>query len=206
VTRTDGSGNTARHGGDGGTIDVAAGLERLMGNRPMYLRALKRFCSDHEGAPAAIRAALAAGDDRSARRLVHTLKGVAGMIEAGRLQRHALALEQALQGVHGPVAIEVELVEVELGRVFAEAQRLLAGEAAGPPAAGSPVAAVPDPVWRLRELLDLGDGAAVDLIGNARPELLAALGAERYGAIAAAIDSFDFEKALRLLGAPASAE
>ncbi|QNA98382.1 Hpt domain-containing protein [Massilia sp. Se16.2.3] len=78
-------------------VDVAAGIERLMGNRTIYLRALARFRGDYRVAGPAIGRALANADLPLARRLVHTLKGAAGMIEAGPLHGAAMALEEALR-------------------------------------------------------------------------------------------------------------
>jgi HPt (histidine-containing phosphotransfer) domain-containing protein len=186
----------------GHAIDIAAGMERALGDRRMFMRFLDRFCSDFARTPSDIRAALAAGDAELAQRLAHTLKGAAGMIEAKTLQQRALALEQALRSGAGGYATEMEQMEAELGRVLAEGRQLVTGD--GPPAAraGPTVPAPQDAMSRLRELLDLGNGAAVDLVHDARLELVAALGEARYGDIAAAIDKFDFEQALRLLGGP----
>jgi HPt (histidine-containing phosphotransfer) domain-containing protein len=188
----------------GHAIDIAAGMERALGDRRMFMRFLDRFCSDFARTPSDIRAALAAGDAELAQRLAHTLKGAAGMIEAKALQQRALALEQALRSGAGARATEMELMEAELGRVLAEGRQLVAGD--GPAAARAgptvPAPAPQDAISRLRELLDLGNGTAVDLMHDARLELVAALGEARYGDIAAAIDKFDFEQALRLLGGP----
>jgi HPt (histidine-containing phosphotransfer) domain-containing protein len=186
----------------GHAIDIAAGMERALGDRRMFMRFLDRFCSDFARTPSDIRAALAAGDAELAQRLAHTLKGAAGMIEAKALQQRALALEQALRSGAGACATEMEQMEAELGRVLAEGRQLVAGDGPGAARAGPTVPAPQDAMSRLRELLDLGNGAAVDLVHDTRLELVAALGEARYGDIAAAIDKFDFEQALRLLGGP----
>jgi HPt (histidine-containing phosphotransfer) domain-containing protein len=186
----------------GHAIDIAAGMERALGDRRMFMRFLDRFCSDFARTPSDIRAALAAGDAELAQRLAHTLKGAAGMIEAKALQNQALALEQALRPGAGGCATEMELMEAELGRVLAEGRQLVAGEGPAAARAGPTAPAPQDAISRLRELLDLGNGAAVDLVHDARLELVAALGEARFGDIAAAIDKFDFEQALRLLGGP----
>jgi HPt (histidine-containing phosphotransfer) domain-containing protein len=186
----------------GHAIDIAAGMERALGDRRMFMRFLDRFCSDFARTPSDIRAALAAGDAELAQRLAHTLKGAAGMIEAKALQQRALTLEQALRSGAGARATEMELMEAELGRVLAEGRQLVAGDGPAAARAGPTVPAPQDAISRLRELLDLGNGAAVDLVHDARLELVAALGEARYGDIAAAIHKFDFEQALRLLGGP----
>ena len=84
-------------------LDIEAGVERLMGNRAIYLRALARFRNDYRNATGAIRHALDADNGPEARRLAHTLKGAAGMIEAPALYAAALALEHGLRDGAGGV-------------------------------------------------------------------------------------------------------
>ena len=86
---------------DDAAIDLAGGVQRVMGDHGIFARVLERFGSDYRRGAASIRAALAAGDTSLAQRLTHTLKGASGMIEARSLQRQALALEQALRGQPG---------------------------------------------------------------------------------------------------------
>ena len=50
-------------------VDVEAGVERLMGNRPVYLRALARFRHDYRSAGAAIGTAIETGNLALAQRL-----------------------------------------------------------------------------------------------------------------------------------------
>ncbi|MFL6672171.1 MAG: Hpt domain-containing protein [Massilia sp.] len=185
-------------------IDVAGGVERLMGDHRLFIRVLQRFCSDYRLSPHEIRASLATGDVGRAQRLSHTLKGAAGMIDAHALHHGALALEQALRTRPGDCTSEIELLQAELERVLAEAGRLIAaGErpAEAEPASPAPVHAVA----RLREMLELGDGAAVHVLNGGRAELVGVLGADRYRELSAAVDRFDFGGALRLLGGAANA-
>ena len=55
---------------------------------------------------------------------------------------------------------------------------------------------------RLAVLLDRGDGAALDLVEEARDALAAALGEQGWRQVEAAVNDFDFERALVLLDAP----
>jgi HPt (histidine-containing phosphotransfer) domain-containing protein len=188
---------------DGAAIDLEGGVQRVMGDQKMYARVLERFRSDYRRAPASIRAALAAGDTVLAQRLAHTLKGASGMIEARALQREALALEVALRGQAADWPQQLDRVEGELDRVLQELDGALANGAveAAQPSISAP--AQPDALERLRALLDVGDGAAVDLLEEARASLVAALGEVRFREVAAAIGEFDFERALELAGQPA---
>jgi HPt (histidine-containing phosphotransfer) domain-containing protein len=177
-------------------LDIEAGVERLMGNRAIYLRALARFRNDYRKAALAIRGALDAGDGPQARRLVHTLKGAAGMIEAPGLHAAALALENALRdGGSGADALLAQ-VDAALGAVLGELDAMvLLGEA--PPR--TPAPATDDNLARLRAMLDIGDGAAVELVAAAHSELSAHLGERGVAELSAAVADFDFERALTVL-------
>ena len=78
-------------------LDSDAGLARVGGNRKLYLKLLREF-AEHQGAVVArITEAQAAGDTKTAERLAHTLKGVAGNIGATHVQSAAAALERCLR-------------------------------------------------------------------------------------------------------------
>jgi len=188
-------------------VDVEAGVERLMGNRPVYLRALARFRHDYRSAGAAIGTALESGNPLLAGRLVHTLKGAAGMIEARSLHAAALALETALRNDAAVDAAQAGLLFVRLDAELAHVLRELDGM---PGLAEAQVAAPrlvrpSDLLGRLRALLDIGDGEAVDLVEQAQDELIGQLGERDYGRLSAAMADFDFERALALLDRPGRA-
>src|SRR6516164_6042262 len=74
-------------------VDVAGGLERVAGNKRLYVDLLGQFVARQGGAGAQIAAALENGDRRLAERLAHSVKGVAGNLGmdsifqlAGKLQ------------------------------------------------------------------------------------------------------------------------
>jgi HPt (histidine-containing phosphotransfer) domain-containing protein len=184
-------------------LDIEAGVERLMGNRAIYLRALARFRNDYRNAASVIRSALDAGDGPQAGRLAHTLKGAAGMIEAPGLHAAALALEHALRD--GSIGVDALLAQVDatLAAVLRELDAMvLLGEA--PPRAPTP--AVGDKLARLRAMLDIGDGAAVELVAAAHSELSAHLGERECEELSAAVADFDYERALDLLDRPRQAD
>ena len=185
---------------DAAVLDVAGGVERMMGEHAMFMRVLERFRIDYRDAAQPIRAALAENDAALAQRLAHTLKGASGMIGAERLQREALALERSLRERAGDGAVRLEKLEQELVRLMATLDAMLAHpplaeETALPGASPAPAEAVA----RLRALLDLGDGAAVELVEQEGTALAAYLGAEKMRALAAAVNAFAFERALALL-------
>jgi two-component system sensor histidine kinase/response regulator len=75
-------------------IDLADAMRRLGGNRELLDRVYAEFCEHYGGAAAEI---AAFGPERMAesKRLVHTIKGVAGNIGAKRIYQTAVALEAA---------------------------------------------------------------------------------------------------------------
>jgi len=176
-------------------LDIEAGVERLMGNRALYLRILARFRTDYRLATLAIRHALDAGDAAQARRLTHTLKGAAGMIEARGLHTAALVLETALRDGAGGIDTLLAQLDAALAGVLRQIDAMAPVQEETPPAAP----AQGDSVARLRAMLDIGDGAAVELVLAARSELGAYLGKRGYETLSAAVADFDYERALELL-------
>ena len=168
-----------------------------MGDRAMYLRAAARFRSGYRDAAQAIRSALGAGDTTLAHRLAHTLKGAAGMIEAPRLRVAALVLEATLRD-GGDSELALARLDSALAEVLSalDTMNLLAD--ARPSAV--PVAALENGIVAcLHAMLDIGDGAAVDLVAAARSELSAQLGQQRYEELSEAMEQFDYELALAVL-------
>lgn len=179
------------------SIDLAAGVARMMDDRDLLLRVLARFAGDYRDLGARLHAALGAGDTVLAQRIVHTLKGAAGMIEAARLRRLAQGVELALKadGVAPPPLLAA--LDGELARVLADVDTVLAAPGTPEPAAAPPAA--PDNLARLRAMLDIGDGRALDLAAQLRPCLHEHMKSEDLAAFDAALKRFDFEGALALL-------
>lgn len=182
-------------------LDSEAGIERLMGNRALYLRVLARFRNDYRDAATAIRGALDAHDTSLAQRLAHTLKGAAGMIEASALHAAAQALEDALRGARRDTGTLLPSLEAALADLLRELDGMDLMAQARPP----PLPARSNAVSDLRAMLDIGDGAAVDLVAAARRELSDYLGEREYAALSEAVADFDYEGALVLLNRPGQA-
>jgi HPt (histidine-containing phosphotransfer) domain-containing protein len=187
-------------------LDTAEATSRVLGNGALYLRMLRRFQQDHPASASPIRAALDSADLALAHRLAHTLKGTSGMIGAHRLHQCASVLEQSLR-IHGAQAghDELQALEHALQEVLVVVERLLAGE----PASGRPAplaaaskqasAAVAPMLRQLAQLLDTGDGAAIDLLEQAGATLKPAMGEIAFSEVMLAVNAFDFEAALAAL-------
>lgn len=77
-------------------INVEAGLFRAGGNRPLFHSLLAKFSDSYSNFRKQLQETIASGNQEEAKRLVHTLKGLAGTIGASQLQTLAIQLEQDL--------------------------------------------------------------------------------------------------------------
>lgn len=184
---------------------VSEGLERVMGDRVLYLQLLRRFRDDYGGLGRQLRQALADDVLATLRHRVHTLRGAAGMIGAGPVCQLATALEPACHLPAAACAETVMLLEEALGGLLAAIDVVLADMRAAAPDANAPAAVAGADaalLARLARLLDLGDGAAIDVLEQSASALAIRLGVERYQKVAAAAHQFDFEAALAALAPP----
>ncbi|HEX8615189.1 MAG TPA: Hpt domain-containing protein [Telluria sp.] len=188
-------------------IDMADGIDRIMGNRDLYARMLKRFRSDYAHGAVPIGVALADGDVILAHRMAHTLKGAAGLIGAHRLHQHACTLELAIRT--DPPAQQAALAALVLpfDQVLRLLDQVLAGSAPDGFVLDMPQRTLmQDPVLlaRLVQLLIDADGAAVDLLEESGASLRVILGEARLAQVTKAVNDFDFDGALRALRKTAS--
>ncbi|MFN4326597.1 MAG: response regulator [Azonexus sp.] len=184
-----------------GEIDSAVLLRRFAGREAFLRRALRRFAGDCRTWSATLAAHLAAGDIETARRQAHSLKGLAGTFAMPGLHAALGGLESALAEGGDGGAMQAE-VEQRLSALL-PALDALPGEAvakgngaAGQPAGDESLAAL---VGRLCEQLRQGDGEVEDLWRANQARLAAALGAQRAGALAHAMEQWDFGEALSIL-------
>ena len=183
---------------DGPAVNHAGGIARLMGDGALFGRVLARFRNEYRQAAAGIRAAHDEGDAVLALRLVHTLKGAAGMIEAVPLRRQADVVERMLHASSGDVHGSLVRLQDELERVLRELDVLASTLPERRPATPAQVD-FGDAVGRLTTLLDEGNGDAVDLVREAGSALAAQLGEDHYRQVADLVEGFDFDGALALL-------
>ncbi len=77
-------------------IDLSWGLQRVGGNRKLFRKLLGEFYERHHGDLERMQHYLHEGDTTGARRLAHTLQGVAGNIGGRAVQQQAYELEKAI--------------------------------------------------------------------------------------------------------------
>jgi|GEM_PF-3029870 len=80
----------------GGPLDAAGAIRAMGGNRSLYKKVAARFAAEWDGAPAKIESALASDPDE-ARRLAHSLKGLARSVGLARVGDAAAAIETVLR-------------------------------------------------------------------------------------------------------------
>lgn len=113
-------------------FDILRALERVNGKRGLLRRLILSFAETQARAGDDIRKALSEGRQDDARRISHTLKGLAGSLELPRLQAAAALLErQIASGDHGSLDSEIRDVESALAPALLAAQSLR--NAAGAP-------------------------------------------------------------------------
>lgn len=185
-------------------IDTADGIDRVMGDRDLYGRMLRRFRKDYQEGAAPIRTAFAARNLALAHRLSHTLKGAAGMIGARVLHQRAAALETALRTASGNEAAALDALAPALREVLASIDALLDdGPAAFVQAAPArTLRADPALLAELLDLLGSGDGAAIDVLDESEASLRLILGDARFEEVSGAANEFDYERALSALRRP----
>lgn len=189
---------------DGGHIlQVETGLQQLMGDRDLYLQILRRFRQRYPDSGCQARKAFDDNEPGHAQRIVHTLKGAAGMIGAQQVYLLASQLEPLCAGPtqawSGPLA-QLEqalraLVAVIDAVLDGDPQQMLENSAQSAPT-------VPETrmlLLHLARLLDEGDGAAIDVLEQSATVLAQSLGVEVFQEVTEAAHQFDFETALAAL-------
>ncbi len=108
------------------SLDAERGLALMGGNENLFRRVLQKFAVNQAATDREIRAALGMNDHQVARRLVHTLKGLAGNIGAHTLEKSAQGLEAALRrGDSDEYGAHLRCVSAELRRVVEEISGLV---------------------------------------------------------------------------------
>jgi HPt (histidine-containing phosphotransfer) domain-containing protein len=178
-------------------LDVATGLKYLGGRVASYLRVLHMFAGNHGDDIATLRERLAGGNIAEARRLAHSLKGMAGTLGAHRLHRLAAELEQTLasDGTAASIGQLCDATEQELGELTRAVLARVTPQQPSAAAAALDWASMRALVRRLEALLEEGNFDVTGLVAQAAPQLHAALGTAMRN-IEWEIGHFDYERAL----------
>jgi two-component system, sensor histidine kinase and response regulator len=183
-------------------LDVAVGLNRLMGNVPKYFQLLEQFVERHGSDPRILYDQIAAGDLDAVRHTAHALKGVAGMLGVHRVHDIALALEKAVrEGETGSVLSSLlsTLTETLTGLVAALGPVIKKRHTEETEAAVD-VSQAADTLDRLEALLAADSTQANELFEESEILLKTVLG-DPIEQIARQICDFDYAEALETLRA-----
>jgi two-component system sensor histidine kinase/response regulator len=181
-------------------LDVQRGLQRMLGNQRLYLQLTQGFCDSQQTAVTEILQGYRRGDMELSERLAHTLKGLSGNIGADAVLTRAGAVEALIHD-----QANAHEIDAQLEALNGALQSLLKSiHAAIPVFPSSPMDAATDPasiessLQQLRQLLEEEHADSLSLLRERRETFRAALG-ENYAPLAAAVEQFDFEMALRAL-------
>jgi PAS domain S-box-containing protein len=190
-------------------VDLDAALNRLGGNRPVYVRMLGRFVADLAAMPGQLQAQLDTGKTRDAVALLHTLKGLAGTLGASALAAAAADAEKHLShpltlapapNVFAAMAHTMKQAAPGFTRLLNALQSHRDGSVAAPSGALD-ARALSAALLHLNTLLRDADMAATDTMMNIQRQFGAAsneLPGEPLTSLDAAIQALDFERALGL--------
>jgi len=190
----------------GHILQVETGLQQLMGDRVLYLQILGRFRQRYPDSAFQARQAMAAGEIGHAQRIVHTLKGAAGMIGAQQVYLLASTLESVCAGPCSAWSAPLAQLEQALRNLISAVDEVLDSDQPAMTARGDTLAAAHMPETRmllqhLARLLEEGDGAAIDVLEQSASVLAGSLGVEVFQEVTEAAHQFDFEAALATLQA-----
>jgi CheY-like chemotaxis protein len=184
-------------------IDTEGGLRRVVGNRNLYMDLLRRFSEGQRGFDSRIKEAFDGGDLRTAERLAHTLKGVAGNIGAGEVQALAGELEACINGkAFKSAAGLLERLSALLAATFDRIDAALSSRA--DPVASSEnksedSRSLDELLGKLDRYAEESDSEAVEYFDSARAELVSHLGLPTVEELGGAIRAYDFSRALEIL-------
>jgi two-component system sensor histidine kinase/response regulator len=183
-------------------IDTEDGLRRVGGNLRLYRAMLQQYADAQATSPAELRAALAAGDVKTAERLAHTLKGVSATLGIKVASAAAAVVEDRLRhgGLQG-IDYQLATLEQTTEAVIAGIRTALAAASTAVVDSSADPRAVIPLLARLEALLSASDGGALDYVLEAGDVLAKALSAEEVAGLTQAVQSFDFEAALERLRA-----
>jgi signal transduction histidine kinase/CheY-like chemotaxis protein len=190
-------------------LSVKSGLTRVGGNKKLYRKLLSKFRRNHFDVAKDIRNALDNDDPETASRFAHTVKGVAGNIGAQDLHLAAAELNAALdqdrsEDITGLLDAFSHALEVVLNSIAD--MELKNKDASNNGRSTQPVAESVDRnhilslLSQLKKFLEQDDTQAVKVLEAIKEALPSYVAEDELGNMAACIESYDFDGALKTLG------
>ena len=182
------------------SVDAAAALKRLAGNRRLYRSLLQRFVDEQESCPGEIGKSLAHGDSDLAIMLAHKLNGIAGNLGVDGVHAAAAALEKQLR--EGDPAERIEAARIRLDsavRAAAAEIRSVLRQAYGSRNKGrqeSLTGGVKPTMARLLALIEENDSEALETFEALRSMVESVVGREETNRLASLLSDYNFARAL----------
>jgi CheY-like chemotaxis protein len=178
-------------------VNVADGLNRVAGNRNLYVNLLSQFVSQQAGAATQIAAALDADDRKLAERIAHTIKGVAGNLGISDVQSAAQKLEKAIRESQESVPTLLDQFAITLRVHVNSISQALPGSAPSHLTTKAfDRARAATAVSRLRALLEANDGDSQEAFQVLHEAVIGVVDPQHLDALGQTINNFEFEKAL----------
>jgi two-component system sensor histidine kinase/response regulator len=186
-------------------VDTVDGLHRVGGNERLYHAMLRQYADDQADTAAALRAALAAADMKTAERLAHTLKGVSATLGIKQPSEAAAVVEDRIRHVRlDGIEDDLTALEEATGAVIAGIRAALSAAAPAAAPESADIADVIPLLGRLEALLADSDGAALDCVLEAQEVLARVLSPEELAGLTREVQNFAFDAALAQLRAIAT--
>jgi two-component system sensor histidine kinase/response regulator len=182
-------------------VDTRLGLSRTMGDKQLYLKLLKLFVFDQATSIHQIREALMQSDYKTAERVAHTLKGVAGLIGAD-VQLLAARIESQIEGLIpiAQIANLLDSAEKQLNATVEAIESCLKNEYVltdlSPGVGEGKILTTEEIHQKLRACYQLVlnyDSEALELLNDAGEELNLAFGSDVQKQIMRAASQYDFD-------------
>jgi len=180
------------------SLDVEWGLNRIGGNRKLFSKLLKDFYLDHHDDIQKLHLAFNQNQLETAKRIIHTIKGVSGNIGARKLQQQSSQLELTINSGNNYSA-DLKLFDQLFTDLMHELNQFTAQhESIQTPHNKLSIEYLNKQLQHLYDLISEGDSDAIEVFFSIQDDLFT-LSKEKGTALQQAIEDYEFEQALIIL-------
>jgi two-component system sensor histidine kinase/response regulator len=179
-------------------LDVELGLKRVIGKKPLYFNMLRKYVTNQANTSNQLREALATNDYETAERVAHSAKGVSGNIGASNLQAMAAEIEKMIHEKAANENMLAKIASFEITQTALIAQIKAFLPLNEPELDTSDKSKSAEILQKLGQLLAEHDSEADDVFEENLNLIRATLGTENFLKMNAAMQQFNFKKALEI--------
>lgn len=180
------------------SLHVQWGLKRIGGNRSLFYKLLKEFHQDHHNDIQLLQHAIDTNQIETAKRIIHTIKGVTGNIGAHKLQQLASELEQGINSLDD-YATALSLFTQEFIILMTEFESFFEQTLTfNTVQANLSKDQLTEEIKKLYQSLIQGDSDAISILNNIKGNLHEK-SADQTKSLQQAIEDYDFEQAVTCL-------